>query len=124
MAHWFIIVGLLLLTIFLFFLGTKVQTYEETDSLWSMGLLLAVLSTVYIILALIFYMDARQSLSVFEQQKAYLSEHTVINKIENAALTQKKIDLNEWLFTAKFTQKRLGAFSMYPEEIQEIEPIQ
>lgn len=124
MAHWFIIIGLVLLTVCLFIWGARAQTYAVVESFHSMGAFLALVSIVYIIIALIFYMDARQSMSVFEQQKDYLTEHTVSNEIENAALTQKKVELNEWLFTAKFVQKRLGAFSMYPEEIQQIEPIQ
>jgi hypothetical protein len=68
--------------------------------------------------------SSQQSTNEFNQQTQYLSTHIVESDIENAALTTKKIELNTWLYNAKWSNNKFGIFSFYPDSIQELEPIQ
>jgi predicted PurR-regulated permease PerM len=65
-----------------------------------------------------------QDISVFKQQKQYIENHQVADPVENAAITTKKIEQNQWLFTAKWAEDKWGIFSFYPNNIQDLEPIQ
>lgn len=60
----------------------------------------------------------------FLQQKEYMETHEAVNDRGDAALTAKKIDLNDWLFQAQYLQDRFGGWSGYPESIQDLAPIQ
>ena len=53
-----------------------------------------------------------------------METHEAVNDIEDAALTAKKIDLNDWLSQAQYLQDRFGGWSGYPESIQDLAPIQ
>lgn len=66
---------------------------------------------------------APQSINNFERQKAYIETHAVINSVEDAALTAKKIELNEWLYGAQMSKSRFGGWSFYPDSIFDLEPI-
>jgi hypothetical protein len=65
-----------------------------------------------------------KSINEFTQQSEYIENHTVKSDIENAAITTKKIELNSWLYNAKWFESKFGIFSFYPDSIQELEPIQ
>ena len=65
-----------------------------------------------------------QSISVFESQSEYLSGHTSKNDLEDAAITTKKIELNDWLYKAQWSKNTFGILSLYPDKINELEPIQ
>lgn len=58
------------------------------------------------------------------RQKAYIESHIAENAIEDAALTSKKIELNDWLFEAQSSKKRLGNWSLYPDTVMELTPIE
>lgn len=60
----------------------------------------------------------------FVQQKAYIETHVAEHEIEDAALTQSKIDLNKWLFSAQWKRENLGNWSGYPESVMELTPIE
>lgn len=65
-----------------------------------------------------------QEINTFEQQKAYIETHIPKNDIEDAAITSKKVELNEWLYKAQFSKKNLGGWSMYSDKVLELEPIE
>ena len=58
------------------------------------------------------------------RQKAYIETHTAVNAVEDAALTSKKIELNGWLYKAQSDKTRHGAWSLYPDAVMELEPIE
>lgn len=62
--------------------------------------------------------------SVFAQQKAYIESHIAENALEDAALTAKKIELNDWLFEAQHSKARYGSWSLYPDAVMDLEPIE
>lgn len=67
--------------------------------------------------------SASQGISQFEQQKRYIEAHTASNTVEDAALTNKKIELNEWLYSAQWKREKLGDWSLIPEYVLELEAI-
>jgi hypothetical protein len=60
----------------------------------------------------------------FQSQKAYIESHVSKDPLEDATITNKKIELNSWLFSTQQAQKNFGIFTFYPESIQNLEPIQ
>lgn len=65
-----------------------------------------------------------QSINNFNRQKAYIEMHEAKNAVEDAALTSKKIELNEWLYDAQCSKSRFGSWSFYPDSIFDLEPIE
>lgn len=75
------------------------------------------------VVILIGVLETPQAINNFNCQKAYIEMHEAKNAVEDAALTSKKIDLNEWLYDAKWSKSRFGGWSFYPESIFDLEPI-
>lgn len=69
------------------------------------------------------YVGDRQSINAFVKQKEYIENHVVDNDIENATLTNKKIDLNQWLINAQYYKEHYPLFTFLPDEIMELTPI-
>ena len=67
--------------------------------------------------------DAQKEIAKFEQQKQYIESHIANNAIEDAALTSKKIELNEWLYSVQWNREHLGNWSLVPEYVMELETI-
>lgn len=63
-------------------------------------------------------------IEVFKNQKQYIESVKSDNPIEDAALTQKKIEYNDWLFKEQNFYKNYQMFSLMPPEILYLEPIQ
>lgn len=68
-------------------------------------------------------LDANKNIARFEQQKQYIESHQAQSEIEDAALTSKKIELNEWLYSAQWSRRKLGNWSFVPEYVLELEAI-
>ena len=64
------------------------------------------------------------AISTFKDQKQYIENVKSDNPIEDAALTQKKIEYNDWLFKEQNFYKNYQMFSLMPPEILYLEPIQ
>lgn len=84
--------------------------------------IIAIVTAVVVILVGV--LETPQSINNFNRQKAYIEMHEAENAVEDAALTSKKIELNEWLYDAKCSKSRFGSWSFYPESIFELEPIE
>lgn len=65
-----------------------------------------------------------QEMSVFEEQKRYIEGKGCCGTIEEAALTSKKIELNEWLYSAQAERRRFGEWSVYPDSVLDMTPIE
>ena len=63
-------------------------------------------------------------IGICNRQKAYIEMHEAKNAVEDAALTSKKIELNEWLYDAQCSKSRFGSWSFYPDSIFDLEPIE
>lgn len=68
-------------------------------------------------------MSDNREIDEYIRQKAYIETHTAVNAVEDAALTSKKIELNGWLYKAQSDKTRHGAWSLYPDAVMELEPI-
>ena len=65
-----------------------------------------------------------RDIEIFERQKAYIESHVADNQIEDAALTTKKIELNEWLYNAQYCKNKYGNWSLFPDSVQTLTPIE
>lgn len=120
--YW-LIVSPLLLGLSIYFI-TKDDPYCS-DWLYLMSHITAILAVValFISISAFFFVNPKE-ISVFEQQKAYIETHIPKNDIEDAAITSKKVELNEWLYKAQFSKKNFGGWSMYSDKVLELEPIE
>lgn len=84
--------------------------------------IIAIVTAVVVILVGV--LETPQSINNFNRQKAYIEMHEAENAVEDAALTSKKIELNEWLYDAQCSKSRFGSWSFSPESIFELEPIE
>ena len=65
-----------------------------------------------------------EAIATFEKQKEYFEQVVpTLEDGENYALTQKKIELNEWLYQAQYNKKHYSFFSLYPDSVLELEEI-
>jgi uncharacterized membrane protein YcjF (UPF0283 family) len=92
-----------------------------------LGFGMAVVGGVILLFAVILVpyvaISDNQSVKVFEQQKEYIENHVSKNDVEDAAITTKKIELNEWLYNAQYGKEHYNIFSLYPDEIIDLTPI-
>lgn len=117
-----------LLIVWALLLGLSIYFIAKTDfldGLHMMSCIAAILAALMLLISIvaIFFMNPKE-ISVFEQQKAYIETHIPKNDIEEAAITSKKVELNEWLYKAQFNKKSLGGWSMYSDKVLELEPIE
>lgn len=66
--------------------------------------IIAIVTAVVVILVGV--LETPQSINNFNRQKAYIEMHEAENAVEDAALTSKKIELNEWLYDAQCSKSR------------------
>lgn len=88
------------------------------------GLYTLAVAAVVISAALPSTISREQQVSVYKQQYTYILYHKPVDNIENAALTNKKIELNDWLYEAQYMKDTYGFLSFYPSEVLELKPIQ
>lgn len=77
-----------------------------------------------VVVILVGVLETPQSINNFNRQKSYIEMHEAKNAVEDAALTSKKIELNEWLYDAQCIKSRFGSWSFYPDSIFDLEPIE
>ena len=87
------------------------------------GVIATVVAAVILSCCPIVRVSNKSECGVFAQQKAYIESHVAENAIEDAALTAKKIELNDWLFKAQYSKARYGSWSLYPDAVMDLEPI-
>lgn len=64
-----------------------------------------------------------QKIYIFNAHKAHV-ESLAPNDIENAGAVVIKAEQNNWLFSAQYSRKRYGDWSIYPESVLQLEPIE
>lgn len=73
-----------------------------------------------LLLAPIVAAQDKQLINQYKLQKEYIENHVVKDSIENAALTNKKIELNSWLINAQYSKEKYSFFTFLPGEIMEL----
>ena len=67
--------------------------------------------------------SAPREMYLFEQQKEFLENYEPTDAVENAAITAKIAELNEWLFSARYSVENWPAWTFYDEAVLDLEPI-
>ena len=75
------------------------------------------------ILLIIMPMQSKTEFSMFVAQKEYIENYEPTSEYDTAAIATKKIELNEWLYSAQYTKEHYPICSFYGDEILELEPI-
>lgn len=121
MVNWIILgVALVVVCVVAFVLECR-ESYGWTILI---GAVTAVAAAVILLCCPIARISNNSDCSVFAQQKAYIESHIAENAVEDAALTAKKIELNDWLFEAQYSKARYGSWSLYPDAVMDLEPIE
>lgn len=120
MYNWFFAAGLIILGIFIYYITNNTDHFFVNIA----SMIMILVGVVWFSVTAILSYSHAQSVSVYKSQMVYMETHVTKNEIEDAALTQKKVELNAWLFSAQYSKKNLGNFSLYPNEVLELEPIQ
>lgn len=120
MLGWIII---LVIAVVLFFVGVYIS-----DNHTGFGLFLVTVATVAIIFGVATMIaspvTASKSIAIYEKQYAYFNEYVTEDALDDAAITAKKIELNEWLYEAQWSRQRFGIFSFMPERVMELKLIE
>lgn len=64
-----------------------------------------------------------KELSNFLNQKEYIESYEPTSEYDTAAIINKKIELNEWLYSVQYTKEHYPICSFFGDEILDIEPI-
>lgn len=100
------------------------QRYDDTaDKLWVAGAAASILGFAFLACAVVGTVCAKQRINEFLLQKAYIEVH-VTEWDEDPLLEIGKVDQNLWLYKAQRERERLGEWSLYPEAVLELEPIE
>lgn len=90
----------------------------------SMGIIISTIGGITLVLLLIiipmFAINNKQNINTFRKQKEYIECNIVNDPIENAALTNKKIELNTWLVNAQYEKENYSFFTLLPDEVMEL----
>ena len=109
-------------------IATGISVWASIEKCSDFGFFCSLISFLALIVSvgiiLIGVLKTPQSINNFTKQKSYIETHEAKNAVEDAALTSKKIELNEWLYDAQCSKSRFGGWSFYPDSIFDLEPIE
>ena len=121
MINWMILcVALVVICVVAFVLECR-EFYGWT---LAVGVVSAIGAGVILLVCPIARISNNSACNEFAHQKVYIESHVAENAVEDAALTAKKIELNGWLFNAQYSKARLGSWSLYPDTVMDLEPIE
>jgi hypothetical protein len=119
---WWIILGVLVVATVVFAIVAANTVYDL-----ECGFTAALCGSAAVILLIICVASTvsnHKDIAVYGQQKAYIETHVPSDPLEDAALTSKKIELNDWLFHAQYMKSTYGDWSLYPDAVLGLEPIE
>ena len=123
---WWILLGvsilLTILGIIFWAVGANLSGLETTGIFFT-----AIFGVIVLIMSLIIPLVShsyKQDIQTFKMQKNYI-ENVVptLPTTDNYAITLKRIELNEWLYGAKYSKTHYSFFSLCPDEVLELEEI-
>ena len=120
MVNWIILGAALVVVCIVSFVLECREFYGWTLIVGSLSIAAAFLIFMICLAAHISY---NSQCGVFAQQKSYIESHVAENAVEDAALTAKKVEMNDWLFKARYSKTRYGSWSLYPDAVMDLEPI-
>lgn len=101
-----------------------IQRYEYSNMTGPMliliGLILVTIGGVTLICCTI---EANQELHAFISQKEYIENYEPTSEYDSAAILNKKIELNEWLYEKQYVKEHRPICSFYNDKILQLEPI-
>ena len=106
-----------------------VKFSDSDDLLFSfgtIGIICALCALTICIVCPVLLNRNKREVAQFEQQKAYIEQRqqSEIDDIENAALTSKKIELNAQLYDWQYSYEHYGFFTLVPERVMDLTPIE
>ena len=70
------------------------------------------------------YAQEKEEIAVFEQQKYYIEEVVpTLPDTDNYAITQKRVELNQWLYEIQYRYEHYRFFFFIPKDVMELEEI-
>lgn len=127
--NWIILlIALVVIAAISFYISTKLdnQWGKEGQSIASIlvGLAASFAALIILIVAIINPISVRKEIAVYEQHYAYFQDYVSENSYNDIAITSKKVELNDWLYKAQYSNSTYGGWSWYPDSIQDLEPIE
>lgn len=100
---------------------SKKYCYDDGEIL--SGILISALSVILAAWSAVLLLIPPREIYIFNSHKAHI-ESLAPNDMENAGAVVVKGEQNDWLFGAQYSRKRFGNWSIYPESVLELEPIE
>ena len=117
-----LLVALTVLAVVSGFFASRPYTEEEP---FVVGCIASTLIAIAIGLCVIrISITNNSNLNQFQQQKEYIENHQPTGTYDDAAITTKKIEYNEWLFNAQYRYENYWFFTLIPQGVMDLEPIQ
>ena len=126
---WYICLGvaglLLIAGIILWIVGNKYLWSSNMDVVGVCMTLIGVFSLlIFTAVCTIIPIACKEEIATFIRQKDYF-ENVVptLPDVDNYALTQKRIELNEWLYKVQYQKTHYSIFSFYEDKVLELTEI-
>ena len=126
---WYICLGvaglLLIAGIILWIVGSNYLWSSNMDSVGACMTVIGVFSLlIFTAVCTIIPIQCKEEVATFIKQKDYF-ENVVptLPDVDNYALTQKRIELNEWLYKAQYQKTHYSIFSFYEDKVLELTEI-
>lgn len=119
-----IIAAISLLGIVIFvILSITMKKYEARDYAAFFAIICVIPFLLSFTIGIIEVTEVPKKVDAFILEKAYIEAADPSDPAENAALTERALELNKWLFEAQADRKHSGWISSYPEVVLDLEPI-
>lgn len=120
----FIIILITLVVVFVvLFLVERFSYHYLDDALWIYSAIATPVALISLCIVLFAPIKDARDVSIYKSQYEYLQGEASDNSLEDAALTQKKIELNEWLYEAQYIKENYPLWTFYSDEVLELKPI-
>ena len=84
----------------------------------------ALLITVTTMIAITVSLSYKQEINTFKKQKEYIEQVApTLPTTDNYAITNKRIELNQWLYEVQYRYEHHRFITLAPQEVMELEPI-
>ena len=122
MLTFWIIIVLMILSVIALIWDENTNRYNS-DFLVSFAAAIILIVGFIIALALGLSMvtSVPEEIAVFKLQKEYIESQT---DLDTSILSLQKVEQNQWLFEVQTKVNRYGLFSIYPESVLELKPIE
>lgn len=127
---WWILLGIgaivMIVGIILWIVGANSNRFCDNKEYAGIALTFVgvLFTTIMACICLICPVGYKREIETFKKQKEYIETVApTLPSTDNFALTQKRIELNQWLYDAQYSKENHPLFSLYPDEVLELEEI-